>query len=213
MRAIAGCRYSRAMRWITTALLVGLAMACGSPAPSCRDAITRSAKVLGTPDGDVSMLVSMCEKEGWSEDLRRCIAKASSEQEAGTCIADKLGDDLLKKAGTAEADAEAAAAKARAMADQAMKDAEAAKQTVDKVAHDLDDLNAKINSAIDALASAQNDADRAVARAKLAALQQEQSETKVRVEAAKADADKAQRAKGVHVSKQCMDNPLAKGCT
>jgi len=65
---------------------------------------------------------------------------------------------------------------------------------------------------INAVADAQNDADRANAKARLAALQREQYEMKQRAAAAKAAADKAERAKGVHTSAECLANPLAKGC-
>ena len=46
----------------------------------------------------------------------------------------------------------------------------------------------------------------------LAALQKEQYEMKQRAAQAKAAADKAERAKGVHTSAECLNNPLAKGC-
>jgi hypothetical protein len=36
---------------------------------------------------------------------------------------------------------------------------------------------------------------------------------KARAAAARAAAEKAERLKGVRVSKECMENPLAKGCS
>jgi len=33
-----------------------------------------------------------------------------------------------------------------------------------------------------------------------------------RIQEARNAAAKAERAKGVHISKECLDNPLAKGC-
>lgn len=101
---------------------------------------------------------------------------------------------------------------AKAKADQAIKDANDAKEKLAKIEHDLDELNGKISTAVNAVADAQNDADRARAKSQLAALQREQYEMKQRAAAAKAAADKAERAKGVHTSAECLANPLAKGC-
>ena len=78
---------------------------------------------------------------------------------------------------------------------------------------ELDDLDTKVTAAVTAVADAQNDADRAGAKAKLIALQREQAEMKQRAAAAKAAAERAERQKGVKISKECMDNPLAKGCS
>jgi hypothetical protein len=97
-------------------------------------------------------------------------------------------------------------------AQQAINDAKEAKASLDKVTRDLDDLDAKAVAAKKAVDLAQNDADRANANAKLRQLQQEQADMRNRVEAAKQAAAKAERAKGVHISKECMENPLAKGC-
>ncbi len=60
---------------------------------------------------------------------------------------------------------------------------------------------------------AQNDADRANAKAKLEELRREKAEMEAKIAAAKAAAAKAQRAKGRTISKECQDNPLAKGCS
>lgn len=60
--------------------------------------------------------------------------------------------------------------------------------------------------------AAQNDADRAAAKAKLEALRKERAEMDARIAAAKAAASKAQRKQGAKISKECLDNPLAKGC-
>ena len=62
-------------------------------------------------------------------------------------------------------------------------------------------------------ADAQNDADRASAKARLIKLQQEQAEMKQRAAEARAAAERAERKKGVKISKECLDNPLAKGCS
>ena len=113
-----------------------------------------------------------------------------------------------------ESDASAEAKrKAEAAAAQAVKDAEEAKQQLDRVMKDLDELDTKVGQAVTAVADAQNDADRANAKARLIALQKEQYEMKQRAAEARAKAEKAERLKGVKVSKECMDNPLAKGCS
>ena len=63
-----------------------------------------------------------------------------------------------------------------------------------------------------AIANAQDEADRQAAQEKLAALQKEKADVAERLDAAKAAAERAERKKGVHVSQECLDNPLAKGC-
>ena len=74
------------------------------------------------------------------------------------------------------------------------------------------DMITQINNAINAVDSAQSDADRQNAKAKLASLQRAQYEMQQQISKAKAAADLAERRKGVKISKECLDNPLAKGC-
>ena len=69
-----------------------------------------------------------------------------------------------------------------------------------------------MKTAEDSLIAAQNDADRQAARAKLAALQQQEADAKQRVAQAKAAAEHAQRIQGIKTSDECQKNPLAKGC-
>ena len=64
-----------------------------------------------------------------------------------------------------------------------------------------------------AVAAATNQAERAAAQASLIALQRAQADIRARVVEAQAAAARAERAKGVHISKECLDNPLAKGCS
>src|SRR3569623_1432953 len=97
--------------------------------------------------------------------------------------------------------------------EEAVKVAADAQEKVERIQHDLDDLNDKITKAVDAVATAQNDADRASARQKLANLQKEQAEMRQRAADAKAAAAKAERARCVHTSAECLANPLAKGCS
>ena len=71
----------------------------------------------------------------------------------------------------------------------------------------------KITTLRKRLASAQTDADRRAAQANLDKLRQQKFEMEKRIQEAKNAAAKAERVKGVHLSKECLDNPLAKGCS
>jgi uncharacterized membrane protein YgaE (UPF0421/DUF939 family) len=110
------------------------------------------------------------------------------------------------------ADDRAAKEKAEQIAKQAVQDAKEAQDKVEKLSSDLADLDKKVNSAVDGVMAAQNDADRNAARSNLEKLRHEKFEMEQRIQAAKTAAAKAERAKGVHLSKECLENPLAKGC-
>jgi hypothetical protein len=110
-------------------------------------------------------------------------------------------------------DPAAARARAELEARQAALAANEAMERVRTIELDLDAFNAKVNAAVDAVVNAQNDADRAAAKARLDGLRTEKLDLEQRVAAAKAAAAKAERAQGVRVSPECMDNPLAKGCS
>lgn len=87
-----------------------------------------------------------------------------------------------------------------------------AQEQLDRLQRDLSDMEKKVNGAVESVMSAQNDADRANANAKLRALQKEKYEMEQRIAAAKAAAARAERKAGVKVSAECQANPLAKGC-
>lgn len=106
-----------------------------------------------------------------------------------------------------------AAAKAEADAAQAVREAAEAKAMVERLMVDLEDLTKKIDGAIQMVVDAQNDADRKAASDRLKQLQKEQAEMKQRAAAARAAAERAERKKGSQISKECQDNPLAKGCS
>lgn len=101
---------------------------------------------------------------------------------------------------------------ARREADAAIQAAKEAQEKVDQLEKSAADMITQINGAIAAVSAAQTDADRSAAANKLAALQRQQAEMQERIRAAKAAADLAERRKGVKISKECLDNPLAKGC-
>jgi hypothetical protein len=105
--------------------------------------------------------------------------------------------------------------KAKAEAIAAKRDAETKEllEKVEKLQASFIDMTTQVNNAIAAVDAAQGDADRASAKAKLADLQRRQAEIQAQMAAAKAAAERAQRLKGVKISKECLDNPLAKGCS
>jgi hypothetical protein len=110
-----------------------------------------------------------------------------------------------------QAEAEAALAKKRA--EEAVRAAEEAAESVQRLEKDLADLDTKVGAAVDAVVAAQSDADRAAAKAKLEMLRKEKAEFERRTAEAKAAAARARRVQGSSISKECQDNPLAKGCS
>ncbi|MFT3700447.1 MAG: hypothetical protein QM831_45300 [Kofleriaceae bacterium] len=134
----------------------------------------------------------------------QCVIAAANKDEAKKCLQKDLDD------------ANAAAAKANAAikaADQAVQEAQDAEQRVKDLEAKAEALSKQVNDAVDELAKATTDAAREAAKTKLQGLQKQVEEMKEGVAAAKAGAAKAERAKGVHITKECMDNPLAKGCS
>ncbi len=108
-------------------------------------------------------------------------------------------------------------AQADNVANQAVNVAKLASEQVEALQRDLMDLDRKVTAATDAITSAQTDSDRASAKAKLAELQRDKAAFDARAAAAKAAAENAaRRSHGPHnpqISPECVDNPLAKGCT
>ncbi len=101
---------------------------------------------------------------------------------------------------------------AEMVAAEAVKEAKAAYEQVEKLQADAEALSQRVDAAVDAIASAQSQADRDSATAALKALQLEKAELEARLAEAKAKSARAERMKGVQISKECLDNPLAKGC-
>jgi len=83
---------------------------------------------------------------------------------------------------------------------------------VEKATHDLDDISTRVDKAVADVSTAQDAAALKAAQQRLAELNKEKAEMSARLAAAKAAAEKAERAKGVHLRQECVDNPLAKGC-
>ena len=91
--------------------------------------------------------------------------------------------------------------------------ADEAQERVAKLEADMGEMNKRVDSAVDALSTAQTQADRDSANSKLAALRREKAEMEQRIADAKAARAKAERKAGVKISKECLENPLARGCS
>ncbi|MBA3463787.1 MAG: hypothetical protein H0T46_27775 [Deltaproteobacteria bacterium] len=96
---------------------------------------------------------------------------------------------------------EARAAKAEQIAAEARKEAEEARQVNEKLSKDLAELDVKLEAAVATVGNAQNDADRAAARAKLEELRKEARP--IPINPTKSSGRKRE---------DCLNNPLAKGC-
>lgn len=98
---------------------------------------------------------------------------------------------------------------------QALKDAQRAKEQLDKLVRELDELDDQIARAADAVVEADTDADRAAAKARLEQLLQEQHDLTMRTVAPRALVFRPERLKYQYlvVPRQCIENPLAKECS
>ena len=96
---------------------------------------------------------------------------------------------------------------------QAEKEKTEAQETLRQLSNDLKEQDKRLGDAEGALKTAQTDADRRAAQANLDKLRQQKYEMEKRLQAAQAAAAKAERAKGAHIPKECLENPLAKGCS
>jgi colicin import membrane protein len=119
---------------------------------------------------------------------------------------------LIINAKGSEETAKSEATEAKQREAEAVKAAEKAQELVDKLKRDLDEMDKKVSGAVDAVVAAQNDADRATAKANLDRMRQQKADYERRLAEAKAQAERAKRLKGATVSEECKNNPLAKGC-
>jgi biopolymer transport protein ExbB/TolQ len=94
---------------------------------------------------------------------------------------------------------------AQQAAQKAVQQAKEAQAQLDKDTKDLDDLNEKISKAVDAIVAAQNDDDRAAARARLKQLRQDQAEMRARLTATPPIGD--------FDTPECIRNPRGSGCS
>jgi|GEM_PF-766301 len=126
----------------------------------------------------------------------------------GVIIAIVLTVRALASSDDSAKEAEASEKRAK----EAEKLAADAQERVEKLQLDLQDMDKKVNTAVDSVMAAQNDADRSSAKAKLESLRKEKAAMEQRIAEAKQAAALAQRKKGATVSAECQNNPLAKGC-
>ena len=101
---------------------------------------------------------------------------------------------------------------AQAAKEAAVKRAAAARARLDQIEHELEELEKAVDAAVQQTVDAKNAAELATAKQNLQQLQASEAALKARAAQAQADAAAATRAQGVRISKECMDNPLAKGC-
>jgi hypothetical protein len=190
-------------------IAIALALAACGSAPTCKQAFDKVAKATDTPLAQMGEAAAVCEKEGFSGDTRSCIARSTSLDELEKCVEKEPAFARLEMA---RRESELMRERAEKVAQDAIAAGREARDQVDKVRQNLDDLDRKVTNAVNAVAAAQNDADRAAARAKLVELQRHEADARALIEQAKAAAARAEHAKGVNVSKECLDNPLAAGC-
>jgi hypothetical protein len=177
-------------------VVVILLAACDAGAPSCKDAV---AKTTRHGAGEQGALVKVCEDKKWSGGLRGCLGRAASKAQADDCLTPVMNDVL-------EAEAEL-------VAKQAADDADEAKARVESLVTELDADNRQVAAAVDAVVNATTDRARADAQAALQSLQTTKTELEAKIAQARAAAAKTERAKGGHVSPECLANPLAAGCS
>jgi hypothetical protein len=109
--------------------------------------------------------------------------------------------------------AEEAAEIAKKASAQAVEDARVARKQVDDLMRQTKDLDDKVTVAIDAVGKAKSLSEQRAAQAELDKLRQQKIEMDARMAAARDAAEKAKRREGIHLSKECLENPLAKGCS
>ena len=122
--------------------------------------------------------------------------------------------EIVREAARARAASEAnrvLADRARAQGIETQRAAQAAQDEVASLETSRADLDAHIDSAVDAIASAETEADRAAANAKLQALRMQKTELDARIEATKAARAHPGSAAGTG-RVDCLTNPLARGC-
>lgn len=148
--------------------------------------------------------------------ISACHGSGNDAAPQGSAGAPPLIDEARDRAIAAQAEAaaaEKAMLAAKAAAEKAQADAASAADRVEKLEKNLADQQVKLDEAVNGVANAKTQAEMAALQAKLAALQKQRAELEGDTAAAKQAAEQAARAKDVHISKECVDNPLAKGCS
>jgi hypothetical protein len=213
-------------------VLLGCALALAMPVAACGSHEPAADVVPGAPAGDVTELAG--DVHATRGGATRALAKGDvvSGDDVITTGADgrvtivlrhnqvawSLGPNLQKRVADSAAWAAAKGAASVAVTDDR---SSAAGRHAERMAADTSATSAVASGSAAGSGSAspddqraweQNEADREAAKQKLEELQKERADMEERAAAAKAAADKAERARGLHVSQECLDNPLAKGC-
>ena len=77
-----------AMRGPAIVIVIGHvlgAAGCGGGDPSCKDAVTRAAKLAQAKERDIAEMIGVCEQQAWSGELRRCVAGAADREALAAC--------------------------------------------------------------------------------------------------------------------------------
>ncbi|MEO8841772.1 MAG: hypothetical protein ABI591_13705 [Kofleriaceae bacterium] len=179
------------MRTICGVVLVVLA-ACDAGAPSCKDGVAKAVKHGADMSADQqAILTQVCDDRKWSGNLRGCLGRASSDQDVSTCLKPVMEDVTLANADAA-----------------ANVEAKRASEQLQVLQPQLDLVTKDVDAAIDAVIKSTTDEQRSSAQAALAAVRAKRSDLEARL----ADATTLAHTKWVHISRDCLDNPLAAGC-
>lgn len=201
---------------VLVVVVTGIVTGCKSKEPaatakSCAAAVAKTA----LPSAQKADLEAACLETKWSSETLACFDTA---KDPVTCK-EKMSPEQrgaytrISAEGDAAAEALAAKQKAEEAAAQSVKDAAEAQQVVERLEQDSTDLQKRITESVDAVVGAQSQADRDAAKAKLEEMQKQKAELDARIAEAKAKAAGAERTKGIGISKECLENPLAKGCS
>src|SRR6185312_11286533 len=70
------------MRWLVAVVLV----ACGSPPPTCEQALAHAAAVRLEDAWSRAKMLDICNANEWSADVRHCLATATTSLGARDCL-------------------------------------------------------------------------------------------------------------------------------
>ena len=74
-----------AMRGMSIVIVL-VVCGCGGGDPSCKDAVTKASKLRQAKDRDVAEMIGVCEQQGWSGELRRCVSGAADREALASCM-------------------------------------------------------------------------------------------------------------------------------
>src|SRR5262249_30919117 len=126
-----------ARSFVFVAVLAAFATIGCKHSPSCKDAVQQAVGKVRSESAYAAQLIGWCEVQGWSSEVRGCLANAKSDTELNACT------QLDKKAKAAEE----ARTKTEAAAAEAAKAAQTAQSAVDDLTKQLADLDKQIAKA------------------------------------------------------------------